>query len=334
MKIHLNRDPGTKESSSTSTLKTLASSAGAGLATAGVNQLFANFNRSKDVAAQKELQEHSQALAQLAQRDSAANLAEGYRKAGLSTALLAGSNFSPAIGSVPGTPQKNVSVGFPITEMAQLGLISAQKANLEAETEAKQIQNQRMKDTLSVGASAAQTFIQSMLDDKTFSLANRDTATLLLSLKESLAEHPNVMPEDLEKIFKNKNLTSKYDSEQFSQVYQKALDFARLAFKSGDGVPLANILAEVDGKRLEQVVTGLASVEAGTELSKQEKQNLIKSIDLIGQQTRQAKSAADLNNSENIDKLFKQLDTETGGLNAEAKFILKLLAIIATGLSH
>lgn len=116
-------------------LEALASSAGAGVATAGVNQLFANYNRSKDMAAQKDLQENAQRLATQAQRDSAANMKEAFQKAGLSTALLSNANFTPAIGSAPSAPQKNVTVGMPVSEFVQLGLMNAQKENIEAQTD-------------------------------------------------------------------------------------------------------------------------------------------------------------------------------------------------------
>lgn len=139
MKIRLNRNGG-ENGGGVSPLKSLAQGAGVGLATAGVNQLFANYNRNQEMKNQKELMKLSNTLAQDAQKNAAANMAEGYKKAGLSTALLAGGNFSPAIGQSPSSPQKNVQAGLPVTEMIQLGLMNAQKQNIEADTNLKNVE--------------------------------------------------------------------------------------------------------------------------------------------------------------------------------------------------
>lgn len=130
-------------------LEELAAGAGAavgGIGGALVNQFFADSNRKKEVKAQKKLMDYSNQLAQQSQVNSASNMAEGYDKAGLSKALLAGGNFSPAIGAAPSAPQKNVEASFPIAESIQLAMMKAQKDNIEAQTAKTEAETQSVEN--------------------------------------------------------------------------------------------------------------------------------------------------------------------------------------------
>lgn len=85
-------------------------------------------------------------LSQEAQRNAARNMVEGYKMAGLSPALAAGGNFSPA--SMPSAPMQNkqapqMDLASAVQAAKAAELSDAQQANLGEQTRSLKIENDR-----------------------------------------------------------------------------------------------------------------------------------------------------------------------------------------------
>lgn len=124
-----------------------ASSAGGGMANYYTNKMLARQEQSNYVKNQHMLQDISQSN----QRNSAKNIVQGAKLAGLSPAIASAGNFSPAQMASAPLQSKQVNVQTPnlVEAMAvanQSKLIEAQTANIQADTDLKTIQAGRQGD--------------------------------------------------------------------------------------------------------------------------------------------------------------------------------------------
>ena len=112
----------------------------AGATTAANNGIQAMFARSEQKQYEKNLYRNFE-LSQQAQRNSAKNMVEGFREAGLSPALAAGANFSAA--NVPAAPLQN-KASHPM-DMAAMFQATKQLELLDAEKNAANAQAAKSK---------------------------------------------------------------------------------------------------------------------------------------------------------------------------------------------
>lgn len=110
---------------------------------------------------------------QLAQKESAANLVESAKRAGLSPVAVTGQSFSPAGASASGVSASQVSkpdlspdrvVNSMDLMGAQVANLAAQNANIAADTRGKEIENARKEDADSVVNENFRSHFQAIVD--------------------------------------------------------------------------------------------------------------------------------------------------------------------------
>lgn len=134
-------------------LGALFAGAGAGLINNGINRMFA----SDEQRQYEKNQRANYMYSQEAQRNSARNMVEGFKMAGLSPALVAGANFSPA--SMASTPLQNkagvpVDVASLLSAGKEIEMMDAQKEALKAQ--ASKTQAEADKTNIDVGRMTAE----------------------------------------------------------------------------------------------------------------------------------------------------------------------------------
>lgn len=137
--------------------------AGAGMVNNGMQAMFQDRADSN----WRENQAFAQKLAQDAQRDSMANLIEGAKKAGISPAVVANGNFSPAVaGSAPMQQRNAVPLDMASMFQAQKAgeVADAQVENLKEEARMKRIENDRKDSEDLVLDSGAQKYLEQIRD--------------------------------------------------------------------------------------------------------------------------------------------------------------------------
>lgn len=120
----------------------LAAGAGASLVTNGIQAMFAN---DEQKAYERNMRQNYK-YGQMSQVNSARNMVEGYKLAGLSPALAAGANFSPA--PMQSAPLQNksampIDVAGALRAGKELELADSQKFNLDEQTRQLKIKNDR-----------------------------------------------------------------------------------------------------------------------------------------------------------------------------------------------
>lgn len=143
------------------TLKDLGKAALGDVAGGFISYGFDALNRRHEERQQRKMMREQFRLNEESQRRMMTNMAESYKRAGLSTGLLSEGSFSPAQVSVPSVPEKSTKTrGVSLTEApaalqlqsalesqaADRSVMEAQKRNIDAETEHQQILNARMRD--------------------------------------------------------------------------------------------------------------------------------------------------------------------------------------------
>ena len=143
------------------TLKDIGKSALGDVAGGIISYGFDALNRWHEERQQRKIMREQFRLNEESQRRMMTNMAESYKRAGLSTGLLSEGSFSPAQVSVPSVPEKSTKTrGVSLTEApaalqlqsalesqaADRSVMEAQKRNIDAETEHQQIVNARERD--------------------------------------------------------------------------------------------------------------------------------------------------------------------------------------------
>lgn len=142
-------------------LKDLAVSSVSSLADGFLKYGFDALNRWHEERQQRKMMREQFRLNEESQRRMMANMAESYKRAGLSTGLLSEGSFSPAQVSVPSVPEKHTRprdvsmLDAPAalqmqsnleSQAAERGVANAEKERIDAEAEHQRILNARLRD--------------------------------------------------------------------------------------------------------------------------------------------------------------------------------------------
>lgn len=142
-------------------LKDLAVSSVGSLADGFLKYGFDALNRWHEERQQRKMMREQFRLNEESQRRMMANMAESYKRAGLSTGLLSEGSFSPAQVSVPSVPEKHTlprdvsMLDAPAalqmqsnleSQAVERGVANAEKERIDAETEHQRIINARERD--------------------------------------------------------------------------------------------------------------------------------------------------------------------------------------------
>ena len=143
------------------TLKDIGKAALGDIAGGFISYGFDALNRWHEERQQRKMMREQFRLNEESQRRMMTNMAESYKRAGLSTGLLSEGSFSPAQVSVPSVPEKNTKTrGVSLTEApaalqmqsalesqaADRSVMEAEKNKIDAEAEHQRIINARMRD--------------------------------------------------------------------------------------------------------------------------------------------------------------------------------------------
>lgn len=143
------------------TIKNIGKAALGDIAGGFISYGFDALNRWHEERQQRKMMREQFRLNEESQRRMMSNMAESYKRAGLSTGLLSEGSFSPAQVSVPSVPEKNTkTLGVSLTEApaalqmqsalesqaADRSVMEAEKNKIDAEAEHQRIINARMRD--------------------------------------------------------------------------------------------------------------------------------------------------------------------------------------------
>lgn len=110
----------------------------------GVNQMLTSYNRDKENEQYRQNMKMNAQLALDQANKTPAAQKSGLIAAGISPAVMNGGTFSPA--AVPAAPMQNKSAAMPNFEAVQSMVAAAQIANINADTEGKEIENNRNRN--------------------------------------------------------------------------------------------------------------------------------------------------------------------------------------------
>lgn len=198
-------------------VETILSQMAGSAAAQGVNQAFTNFNRKQDEASAKRLADYNANLAQAAQRNSAKNMVEGFKMAGLNPALAANANFSPAIGSAgPSVSHQSPQMSAP--DIAALQMSDAQSRLANAEAEKAEVEANRMRHEDAGSNNVLKSTAERILNDSAHPLTDNDKA-YWQSVKAA-AEKGEFNLGDVQSQHNLENLIQNH-SKTFDEVYSK-----------------------------------------------------------------------------------------------------------------
>lgn len=239
-----------------------------------------NFNRQQRSDAIK-LTKLSYDLAQKSQRDSALNVRKGLEQAGLSPALMANGNFSPAQGSLgsgsgASAPMPRFDLGNALMQGAQIENIRAQNDVLKADAKSKEVDSELKQQELENVQSRDSTidlrvrnYAQSMIDDPDVSESDKATWQVVLDISRSfnkgsldgIREFRNLQTENSDaslKLVQNKVMQEVYALQDENGFAQYIADLPR--------VERAKTISEI-GKIFHEVI----KLGVDTELSEAQK---------------------------------------------------------------
>lgn len=179
-------------------LEYLAAGAGSAVTSTGLQMLGQSYLSDREQAQYKQNQALNYKYSQMAQINAAANTRAGLEKAGLSPALMNAGNFSPA--QMSAAPMQNKQISAPSLDGVsallsaqqsslmeeQKELVHAQRNNVEADTDSKDIDNARKAAEDSVADSALRGSIDKLLKD---SVGNPELYSYAQGLKKYFDTH-------------------------------------------------------------------------------------------------------------------------------------------------
>lgn len=223
----------------------------------GVNQVFTNFNRRQDEASAKRLADYNAELAQLAQKNSAKNMVEGYKMAGLNPALVAGANFSPAIGGAPSVSHQSPQIS-PL-DIASLQISDAQSRLANAEAEKTEVEVQRMRHEDAGSNNVLKSTAERILNDSAHPLSDNDKA--YWESVKSAAEEGKFNLGDVQSQHNLENLIQNH-SKTFYEVYSKLYSEQLMKAYLSHNVP--ETMANMKEGEFKQLALTLGKINAET----------------------------------------------------------------------
>lgn len=223
----------------------------------GVNQVFTDFNRRQDEASAKRLADYNANLAQTAQRNSAKNMVEGYKMAGLNPALVAGSNFSAAIGSAPSVSHQSPQMSAP--DIAALEMSSAQSRLANAEAAKAEVEAERMRHEDAGSNNVLKSTAERILNDSSHPLSDNDKS--YWESVKSAAEEGKFNVGDVQSQHNLENLIQNH-SKTFDDVYSKLYSENLMKAYLNNNVP--ETMAKMKEGEFRQLAMTLGKISAET----------------------------------------------------------------------
>lgn len=234
----------------------LAQMAGSAVAQ-GTNQVFTNYNRRQDEASAKRLADYNANLAQAAQRNSAKNMVEGFKMAGLNPALAANSNFSPAIGGASSVSHQSPQMSAP--DIAALQMSDAQSRLANAEAEKAEVEANRMRHEDAGSNSVLKSTAERILNDSAHPLSDNDKA--YWELVKNAAEEGKFNLGDVQSQHNLENLIQKH-AKTFDEVYSKLYSEQLMKAYLNHNVP--ETMANMKEGEFQQLALTLGKISAET----------------------------------------------------------------------
>lgn len=223
----------------------------------GVNQVFTNFNRKQDEASAKRLADYNANLAQAAQRNSAKNMVEGFKMAGLNPALAANANFSPAIGASPSVSHQSPQMSAP--DVAALQIASAQSRLANAEADKAEVEANRMRHEDAGSNLVLKSTAERILNDFAHPLSDDDKA--YWEFVKAAAEKGEFNVGDVQSQHNLENLIQNH-AKTFDEVYSKL--FSENLMKAYLNHEVPETMANMKEGEFRQLALTLGKINAET----------------------------------------------------------------------